>query len=480
MKKTIIISTFLAFCLSGCESPKTASTAQSVISAKKPNVIFIVADDLGYGDLGSYGQTKIKTPVLDGLAQQGMRLTQHYAGATVCGPSRAALLTGMHSGHGLIRGNPTWTHSRKPVEFGEADVTVADVFKQAGYKTGVIGKWGMADGKEFNPAAMPGALGFDYFFGYKAHLDAHFYYWPTLYKNNDPFVLKDNVYELKKGQYTHDVFAEDALSFVKQNKDNPFFLYLAFTIPHMELTVPQDSKTPYESLGWPKRPMTKGHYFHDPEGYTAYAGMVSRMDRDIGKLMDTLKELGIDKDTLVIFTSDNGPEFHKAEEGKNFLESSGALRGGKRDLYEGGIRVPFIAHWPDKIKPNSVSDHISAFWDFMPTVCELTNIKQCPKNDGISYLSTLIKGKSQPQHDSLYWEFNESAGPMQALRKGDWKLIKLYGKPLELYNLVSDIGEKKNLAAQEPKRVESLLKELESVRTYSDEFRLEKLDPKGR
>ncbi|PKI16670.1 arylsulfatase [Colwellia sp. 12G3] len=447
----------------------------------KPNIIYIMADDMGYGDLGVYGQDKIKTPNIDKLAGDGMRFTQHYAGATVCGPSRASLLTGLHGGHSPIRGNPGWTNSGGVVDLKPTDITIAQMLKTNGYKTAVIGKWGLAESKETETkeagegdwlSAMPLQQGFDYFFGLKGHLAAHYYYWHRLFENNTPFELKDNDHMNNKGIYTHDLFTEKAIDYVKeQSSEQPFFLYLAYTIPHLALTVPNDSKEQYLDLGWPKRMMnTQGHYRNDPEGNTTYAGMVSRMDNDIGKLMEALKQQGLDENTLVIFTSDNGHEYDKG-----FFNSNGPLKGSKRDLYEGGIRIPFIAKWPGKIKANTSSDHISAFWDMMPTFCDLAGAKNCPVTDGISISNTLLGQNEQQQHEYLYWEFNESRGPLQALRNDNWKLVKRYNKPIELYDLSKDIGELNNLAADYPEVVKVLLAKVDSARTYHPEFTLKKL-----
>ncbi|WP_372756129.1 arylsulfatase [Mariniflexile sp.] len=439
-------------------------------SKEKPNIIFVMADDLGYGDLGCFGQTKIKTPNLDKMASEGVMFTNHYSGSTVCMPSRASLLTGYDQGHATVRGNPTWTQSGTPVNLKPNEVTVATELKKAGYRTAIIGKWGLAEGNGIKN--MPSEHVFYYFLGYKEHVHAHHYYWDTLYRNNEPFILNDNNFELKQGKYTHDVFVNEALDYVEKQKDNPFFLYLALTIPHLELTVPEESKKPYLDLGWPKRKMnTTGHYKNDEEGNTTYAGMVSRMDKDIGLLFEKLKALGIDDKTIVIFTSDNGPEYEKTD---RFFNSNSAFRGGKRDLYEGGIRTPFIARYPEKIAAGSVSDHISAFWDFLPTVCDLVGIKPTNKDiNGISFAPELMGNqKNQQKHDYLYWEFNENQGPIQAIRKGDWKLVWKYETDPELYNLSKDIGESNNLASQEPAKLKEMLTLLKNARTEHSEFPL--------
>ncbi|MFC4222045.1 arylsulfatase [Flagellimonas marina] len=432
----------------------------SIQAQQKTNIIYILVDDLGYGDLGCYGQQKILTPEIDKMASEGMKFTQHYAGSTVCGPSRASLLTGLHTGHSPVRGNPLWTFTGNPVDMPRSQVTVAKELKRAGYTTGIIGKWGMA---EADLESMPLNQGFDYFYGYRKHKEAHHYYPDILWENNDPFHPKGNDGYNTEGQFSHDSFTSKALQFIQQNAETPFFLYLAYTIPHLELSVPEDSKVPYKNLGW----LNGESGGDDGSSNVTYAGMISRMDRDIGRLLDRLNKLGIADNTLVIFTSDNGPEFDKG-----FFDSNGPLRGKKRDLYEGGVRIPFIAYWPKHIKSGSTSDHISAFWDFFPTACELAGVEPSIQTDGISYLPTLLGGK-QPKHDYLYWEINVHEGPIQAVRKGQWKAVKFYDKPIELYNLNKDIGEKNNIAESNPKKARQLMKLIESARTDNPAFKLE-------
>lgn len=469
----------LLICL-GCTALIACCAMFSNLAAAKPtapNIIYILADDLGYGDVGVYGQTKLKTPYIDSLAKQGIKFTQHYSGSTVCGPSRASLITGLHSGHSPIRGNPKWTASGKAVSLKKQDLTIAEMLKSAGYQTAAIGKWGLSESQEVGDyeidPAMPNQQGFDYFFGYKYHVDAHFYYWNKLWKNNTPYYLTANVPKENKGQYTHDLFTQEALSYVGNvNPDKPFFLYLAYTIPHAPLTVPEDSQLEYRDLGWPKRKMnTKGHYKHDAEGNVSYAGMITRMDRDIGKLVELLKRKGLDKNTLVIFTSDNGPD-----SAQNWFNSNGDLKGKKRDLYEGGIRVPMVAYWPETIAPMSESQHISAFWDVMPTFCQLAGADQCPKTDGISFVPTLLgKTKQQQQHKYLYWEFNERKGPIQAVRAGNWKLLRMLDKAPELYDLSQDIGETTNVASANPNIAKRLESYMDSARSEHKEFPLRQM-----
>jgi len=436
-----------------------------------PNIIYIMADDLGYGDLGCYGQKIIKTPNIDKLAEEGMRFTDHYAGSTVCAPSRCCLMTGLHSGHAWIRGN-----ARIPLR--PSDATVAELLKQAGYTTGIIGKWGLG---EPETTGIPNRQGFDYWFGYLNQRHAHNYYPEYLWRNEEKFELKNEVNHVIGGQdrtpggvatkrveYSHDLFAAEALRFVEQNKDNPFFLYLALTIPHANneagskgMEVP--SLEPYADKDWP-----------DPQ--KGHAAMITRMDGDVGRLMTKLKALGLDNDTLVMFTSDNGP--HK-EGGADptFFNSSGPLKAYKRALYEGGIRVPMIARWPGRIEAGSVSDHISAFWDFLPTCCELVGVTAPEDIDGISIVPTLLaRPGDQRRHEYLYWEFHEQ-GKRQAIRMGEWKgvrqnVAKNPDGPIELYNLKNDIGEERNIAARHPGIVARIEAYMKAAHTPSENWPL--------
>ncbi|WPU92712.1 arylsulfatase [Mucilaginibacter sabulilitoris] len=433
----------------------------------KPNIIFILADDMGYGDVGFNGQTKIKTPNLDQMAREGIIFKQHYAGTAVCGPSRAALLTGVNNAHATVRELNEWSVSGKGGDLGTNDITVANELKKAGYATAVIGKWGM---NEYNTTGSALSHGFDYFLGFNSHREAHHYYPEYIWRNNDKVMLPGNNPAKHIGKYSNDMFTEEAITYIKDHRNTPFFLYLPYTTPHNELTVPEDSKKQYENLGWPERPMKVGHYYHDPEGNTAYAGMVSRLDSYVGQILAQLKKQGIDNNTLVIFTSDNGPGFDNG-----FFDSNGPFRGGKLSLYEGGLREPFAARWPGKIKPGSVSDHASAFWDFLPTACEVAGIKPTIKTDGISYLPALLgNNKQQKEHEYFYWEVNETRGPIQAILKGDWKGISTYEKPFELYNIKTDVKETTNLADKYPDVVDSIKKQMRAIRTDNPEFPLTK------
>ena len=447
--------------------PSCTSVNQTAGARKKwPNIIFILADDLGYGDLGCYGQTEIKTPSLDRMAAEGMLFTQHYAGSTVCAPSRCVLLTGLHTGHSRIRGN-------SPALMKPGDITVAKILKYAGYVTGAIGKWGVGHPP---PLSDPAHNGFDYFFGYLNMVHAHNYYPEFLWRNERKVKLRNVVEYTKRGyakgvggvstnklDYSHDFFTKEALEFIDKNKNSPFFLYLPYTIPHANnqagrkgMEVPDYGI--YKDKDWPEP--QKGH-----------AAMITRMDRDIGKLLARLKQLRIDKNTLVMFSSDNGPHKESGAD-PDFFDSNGPLRGIKRDLYEGGIRVPLIARWPGKIKAGSVTDHVSAFWDFLPTCANLAGLIPPEAIDGISMLPTLMgQPEKQKKHEFLYWEFHERGGK-QAVRMGDFKAVRLNVRknpngPLELYDLKNDIAEKHNIAAQYPDVIARIRAYLKTARTDS-------------
>jgi len=457
---------FLKLCGLGVASfalPGLSCQTQKTAAAPKPNIIFILADDLGYGDLGCYGQKEIQTPHIDQMAVEGMRFTDHYAGSTVCAPSRCCLMTGFHTGHAYVRGN----REVKPmgqVPIPDATKTVAEYLKDVGYYTALIGKWGLGGpGSEGHPNRQ----GFDYFYGYLCQRHAHNYYPEFLFRNEEQVKLEGNRVEnprpdgagraIERAQYSHDLFVKEALQFVEQNKDKPFFLYLAITIPHA------NNEAGKEGMEVPDLGIYADKDWPEPE--KGKAAMITRMDRDVGKLLQKLKDLGIDKNTLVIFTSDNGP--HK-EGGVNpaFFKSSGPLRGIKRDLYEGGIRVPMIAWWPGTIQPGTTSDHISAFWDFLPTACEVAGITPPTDIDGISYLPTLL-GKSQKKHDYLYWEFKK----MQAVRMDKWKAVHFAKEGrIELYDLSVDIGEKNDIASEHPEIVEKMKQIMKEAHTPSEIF----------
>jgi len=459
-----IYNSILFFAIITCFNPKLQAQ-------KQPNIILIVADDLGWGDVGFNKQTKINTPHIDQLAKEGMVFNNFYSGSTVCGPSRASLMTGKHTGHSPVRGNPRWTASGKPVDISNNDITIAEELKHAGYTTAIIGKWGLAENID---QGVPNKQGFDYFYGFNKHLPAHHYYPDSIYENDKKIVIAGNNWKKKEKHYIQDIFTEKAASYLEKQGKQPFFLYLAYTTPHYELTVPADSKEQYKDKGWPLREMKPRHYLHDKNGHVTYAAMLSRMDKQIGDLMQQLKEQGLEKNTLVIFTSDNGHEYDKVND--EFFNSNGPYKGHKRDLYEGGIKMPFVAKWPKVIEPGSSSDHISAYWDLLPTFCKIAKTKVTTDTDGVSLLNT-FKGKAKKQvtHDYLYWEFNEGKGPIQAIRKGNWKLVKRYNQEIELYDLSIDEGETNNIALNHSELIKEMAQLLSDARTPHPEFPLIKL-----
>jgi arylsulfatase A-like enzyme len=415
-------------------------------SPRKPNIIFILGDDLGYGDLGCYGQKRIRTPHADAMAAEGVRFTQFYSGSTVCAPSRCSLMTGLHTGHAHVRGNAL-------VPLRPEDATVAEVLKAAGYTTALVGKWGLG---EPDTTGIPNKKGFDYFYGYLNQVHAHNYYPDYLCKNEEKVPLGNEVeagVAKKRVEYSPDLIEREALAFIERSKDKPFFLYFSPTLPHANneagrgggngMEIPSDA--PYSAEAWPQTEKN-------------FAAMVTRLDASVGKIMALLKQLGLDQGTIVFFTSDNGPHKEGGHDAA-FFESSGTVRGTKRDLYDGGIRVPMIVRWPGRVKP-ATSDQAWAFWDFLPTAAEVAGAK-CPAGlDGISALPAIL-GQPWKGHEYLYWEFYEG-GFRQAVRMGDWKAVRkgLDGKT-ELYDLRSDVRETRDVAAQNPevvKRVEEVLR----------------------
>ena len=447
MTKTTLKPLFLWILAAGLATPAFA--------ADPPNLIYIMADDLGYGDLGCFGQETIQTPHLDQMAAEGMRLTSYYAGCTVCRPSRLSLWTGKHMGH-----TPIWSNAK--YHFQPEDVTVGEQLQAAGYVTGGIGKWAMGG---VDTSGFPLKNGFDFWMGYLDQSEAHNYYPTHLWLNAKQFPLEGNVLSDAEGSrgrvakerktYSHDVMTDQAFGFIRENAQKPFLLHMHWTIPHANneggrvtgdgMEVP-DYGIYADREKWPST--AKGQ-----------AAMVTRMDRDVGRLFALLEELGIDERTLVFFTSDNGPHSeggHKHE----FFDANGPLRGFKRDLYEGGIRVPAIARWPGVIEPGSVSDEPFAFWDWMPTACELSGAKTPPGIDGISFAPTLRGEEQAKTHDHLYWRYQKK----EAIRRGNWKAVRLGpGKATELYDLNADIGEANNVAAEHP----DIVKELEALMAAS-------------
>jgi arylsulfatase A-like enzyme len=429
----------------------------------QPNIIYIMTDDLGYGDLGCYGQKVVQTPNLDQFAAEGMRFTDHYAGHTVCRPSRLVLWTGQHVGHTRLTGN-------RDRSLTGMEATVARRLKEAGYATGGVGKWSLGnvnEPSEIDNAGHPNHNGFDYWFGYMNQGTAHNYYPPFLWENMTRVALPGNVLlsdpqargrvSKERVTYSHDMMTEAAMNFVRDNKDHPFLLHIHWTIPHANneggrvlgdgMEVPDYGL--YAQKDWP-----------NPE--KGFAAMVTRMDSDVGKLIALLKELDLDDSTLVLFTSDNGPHQEGGHQ-HEYFDSNGPLQGYKRSMHEGGIRVPMIARWPGKVPTGTTSDHPSAFWDFLPTVCEIAGVEPNADTDGISYLPTLLgNSESQPKHEYLYWASLEGATSV-GVRQGNWKLVKYRpGKKAptadsdddwRLYDLSNDIGEQNNVAGQHPEIV---------------------------
>ena len=434
--------------LLACSRPSSNEAARS----RPPNIVFIMADDLGYGELGCYGQDKIRTPNIDRMALEGMRFSDAYSGCTVCAPARSVLMTGMHMGHTSVRSNPGG------VPILAEDVTVAELLKERGYATGCFGKWGLGD---IGTEGVPWKQGFDEFVGYLHQAHAHYFYPHYIYDNDQQLPLAGNEGD-GRGTYSHDVIAERTLEFIRANKDRPFFCYAPFTIPHAEYVAPEDEiyarySGNFEEVELPENRNRPGRLIRPPEPHATLAAMITRLDRDVGRILQLIADLGLDRDTIIFFTSDNGAA---ALSWTDYFRSSGALRGAKRDFYEGGIRVPMIARWPGRVEPGSESDHVWGFQDVLPTAVELAGGAAPEMTDGISVVPTLLGQGSQRQHEYLYWElprYSADSGdfidetPSQALRMGRWKAVR--PKPdgeLELYDLETDLGETEDLAADRP------------------------------
>lgn len=452
----------------------------------KPNIIYILADDLGYGDLSCYGQQKFKTPNIDKLAKEGMLFTQHYSGSTVCAPSRCSLMTGQSTGHAHIRGNGVFDRiTKQPIALKDSIITVAEVLKKVGYTTGMFGKWGLGNEKN---EGDPNKQGFDEFYGYNSQELAHNYYPEFLYDNGKQVQLEGNTGNLFT-QYAPTLIHNRAIQFIEKNNTNktgkPFFLYYPTTLPHAELLLPEEYIKQFRNKLLPEKEH-KGQDFGSPrfrigglgsqkESHAAFAAMITLLDNQVGDIVNRLKKLGLEKNTIIMFSSDNGP--HQEGGGDpQYFNSNGPLRGIKRDLYDGGIRVPFIVKYPQKIKAGSQSDLLSAFWDVLPTIAELSDASIPNNIDGISFVPTLFNTANQKKHESLYWEFAEEAGGRQAIRKGEWKLVRYnMNNPkittTELYNLKTDLEEQKNVANANPTIVKELLALIESSRTPSPIFK---------
>ena len=462
-KPAAAVLIFLVAALCCVSSSAPAQTPRT----SAPNILLIQADDLGYGDLSAYGQSRFQTPALDRMAREGIRFTQYYAGSAVCGPSRATLMTGLHTGHVWIRGNGD-------VPLRPQDTTIAEVLHAVGYRTAVIGKWGL--GRPGSTGA-PERKGFEYSFGFLDHNHAHRQYTDHLWRNGERIKTDPN------RDYVNDLFTREAAGYIERPDPRPFFLYLNYTVPHAELRAPEESVRPFRGR-FPEIPFTNRKadartsgpdnvslgYRSQPTPHAAFAGMISRMDRDIGGLIELLEKRGVDHQTLVLFVSDNGPH-HAGGGDPVFFKSTGGLRGGKGDLYEGGIRVPMIARWTGTIPPGRVSGHVWAHWDMLPTLADIAGAPAPSGLDGVSMFRAL-RGEPEPAQSFLYWEFH-GHGFQQAVRMGLWKAVRLSPRrPLELYDLQTDPGEQRNVAAAHPEVVSRIEDYLLTARTESPLWRV--------
>ena len=479
--KTLLAATLTAAALASAHAVQPAQ-------ARPPNVIVILADDLGYGELGAYGQRRIRTPRLDRMAADGIRFTQFYAGSTVCAPSRAALLTGRHTGHAYVRDNHELGGFLDEEERGQLALppdhpTVARALRARGYTTAVIGKWGLGGPES---TGVPTKQGFDFFFGYLDQKQAHNYYPTHLWKNEARYPLRNTYFsphqkldgdpadpasyrKYRGEEYAVDVMTREAVSWLRANAGKPYFLYFAPIIPHVALQVPDAALDQYAGA-FPETPYTGDRqYLPQRTPRAAYAAMITYLDTQVGRILDTVRETGVDRNTLVIFTSDNGATFNVGGAPTQFFESNGALRGHKTNLYEGGIRVPMIARWPGRIPPGVTTDHVAAGWDLWPTIAELTGAAPPDSGDGVSIAPTLLGRPGQRTHESLYWEFH-AGGASQAVRTGRWKGIRTQittrpNAPLELYDLDADPRETTDLASKHPDIVRRIERLMQTSRT---------------
>lgn len=466
-----VIFLFAGGCNSGPKQPEGSVNHQ-------PNIIYIVADDLGYGDLSCYGQEHFETPNIDRLAREGIKFTSHYAGSTVCAPSRSALMTGLHTGHTYIRGNKEWQpEGQWPLP--DSAFTLAEMLKDAGYTTGAFGKWGLGF---VGTSGDPNTQGFDRFFGYNCQRLAHNYYPDHLWDNDDKIVVEGN---LNRGtaHYGPMEIHEEALQFIRKHNSQPFFMFYPSVIPHAELVAPEPYMAKYRGKFLPEKRYEGvddgdnyrlGPYGSQEECHAAFAAMVTLLDEQVGEIVDLVDSLGLAENTLIIFTSDNGPHVEGGGD-PDYFDSNGPFTGYKRDLYEGGIRVPMLARWQGRITSGTETDHVSAFWDVMPTLADILNIELGRKIDGISFLPVLEGRTDQRKHEYLYWEFHERGG-RQALRKDDWKIVRydIEKDPsgdLQLFNLKNDPSESQNLATGHPEKLKELAGLMEKARVTNDIFR---------
>jgi len=450
--------------VSGCKT--LANSAGTGSAAKKPNIIFIMADDLGYAELGCYGQKKIRTPHIDRMAREGMRFTDYYTGSAVCAPARCNLMTGKHGGHAYVRNNQEvggWETFRGQLPLPADAVTVADVLKEQGYATGAFGKWGLGG---VGSTGDPLNQGFDRFYGYNCQRHAHNLYPEFLISDREEAVLEGNTRGLTGKHYAPQAIADELLKFIRANKDRPFFAYYPTVIPHLALQAPQEDVDAYKGQ-WPETPYEGKSYLPHPTPRACYAAMISFLDKQVGRVMELLEQEGLDDNTIVFFTSDNGTTYLKGQVDYEFFESVGPLRGLKGALYEGGIRMPMIARWPGKIKAGAVSGYLGAHYDVLATLADLAGAEVGSETDGVSFLPTLLsKPGVQKQREYLFWDFAGYGGQL-AVRMGKWKGVKRGLKknpdaPLELYDLETDIGEQRNVAdehADVVARIEAIMLE---------------------
>jgi len=504
--KNILLIILLGSFLSNCTSPKAKQS--------QPNIIYFLADDLGYGEVGAYGQEKIQTPHIDALAKNGMMFTQHYSGAPVCAPARYVFLTGKHMGHAFIRGNDEWAERGDVWDFKKASMdprlegqrpmpgntlTIGKQLKKAGYKTSIFGKWGLGAPES---EGIPTLQGFDYFYGYNCQRQAHNLYPKHLWENTKKDILDNELIapktkldsmadpykEASYSKYQQNDYApqkihEKALAFIRQNKDTPFFMYYASPLPHLPLQAPKSYVDKYRKIFGDEEPyLGNDGYFPNRYPRATYAAMITYLDNQLGELIATLKEEGVYDNTIIIFSSDNGPTYTGGVD-FDFFESSKPFQNGygrtKGFVYEGGIRVPLIASWPGHIKSGTKSNHISAFYDMMPTICDIVGVKSPKDIDGISFKAVML-GRDQKQHEFLYWEFPSYNG-QQAVRLGKWKGVRKNifdgNLHIELYNLETDIRESKDVSSQHPeivKKIEDIMKK-EHVPSNNERFKIKQI-----
>lgn len=452
-----------------CASLALASCGTASKDQKQPNIIYVLADDLGYGDLSCYGQARFSTPNIDRLAKEGIKFTNHYTGCTVSAPSRSSLMTGLHTGHTPVRGNKEWNPEGQWPLPAEA-VTIPELLKTKGYVTGAFGKWGLG---YIGTEGDPNAQGIDEFFGYNCQRLAHNYYPDHLWHNREKILLHEND-SSREGAFSASLIHKSALQFIEKNMDKPFALFYTTTIPHAELFAEETYMQKFRGKFNPEKEFAgldsgstfrQGPYGSQKESHAAFAAMVTTLDDYVGEILAKLKELGLEENTIIMFASDNGPHLEGGAD-PDYFNSNGVLKGYKRDMYDGGIRTPFLVRWPGKVAPGSVSDHVSAFWDLMPTLAEITGAELTGTTDGISFLPTLLGKNNQEKHEYLYWEFHEQGGKI-GVRMGNWKAVRLnvdkdpQGET-EIYDIVNDPGEENNVASLNPdivKRAEEIMKE---------------------